>query len=174
MPILPQRKTENLLVGRASLPRARYFITLCTENREAGLTETSYAEAILNTWREHHRAGDFKLQCGTIMPDHFHALFEPGERLSLSQVISKFKSTCPSTISWQRNYYDHRLRADDAMEPFSKYIFLNPYRKQLIPLKQAWPWWTLNRKYRQSSFSNLGTGAILMPSGSARAPNSTS
>lgn len=89
------------------------------------------------------------------MPDHFHALFELGERFSLSQVISKFKSTCPSTIPWQRNYYDHRLRADDAIEPFSKYIFLNPYRNKLISLEEEWKWWTLNNQYQPEFMLHL-------------------
>lgn len=145
---LPKRKTDDLCIGRVSIPHARYFITLCTQNRQPTLTAKPIAEGIIQTWRKQHHEGDFILKCATVMPDHFHLLCELGERLSLSQVISKFKSKCSAEIEWQRNYYDHRLRADDSMEPFGKYIFLNPYRKQLITLNETWPWWTLNRNYR--------------------------
>ena len=90
------------------------------------------------------------------MPDHIHWLCTLGERLTLSQTISKFKSLAKIEHDWQRNYYDHRLRSDVAKEPFSKYIFLNPYRKSLLEHDQAWPWWTLNRNEHPEFVTHLG------------------
>ncbi|MCX7008629.1 MAG: hypothetical protein NTY53_15485, partial [Kiritimatiellaeota bacterium] len=42
---------------------------------------------------------------------------------------------------WQRNFFEHRLRPDERSDPFARYIFLNPYRTQLIMRQQAWPFW---------------------------------
>jgi len=86
------------------------------------------------------------------MPDHVHWLCTLGERLSLASVISKFKSQSQlSRIrdqqAWQRNYYDHRLRIDHSMESFARYIFLNPYRKDLISPNASWPLWICSREY---------------------------
>ncbi|CAA6697804.1 Unannotated, partial [Lentimonas sp. CC19] len=149
----PIRKTDNLRIGRVSIPHARYFMTLCTESRKTNLTNPLTATSILNTWRAQHSTHDFTFHCATIMPDHIHWLCTLGTKLTLAQIISKFKTKTKGAmeqakLTWQRNYHDHRLRADDAMEPFSKYIFLNPYRKQLLTISQTWPHWRLSRDYK--------------------------
>ncbi|MFQ3225927.1 MAG: REP element-mobilizing transposase RayT [Lentimonas sp.] len=158
----PTPKTENLGIGRVSIPDTRYFITLGTESRKTNLTNPITASAILNTWRAQHSTGDFTFHCATIMPDHIHWLCTLGTQLTLAQTISKFKSNTKDVmeqagLSWQRSYYDHRLRADDAMEPFSKYIFLNPYRKQLLTISQTWPHWILSRHYKPEFTTLLNT-----------------
>jgi hypothetical protein len=44
-------------------------------------------------------------------------------------------------VTWQANYFEHRLRPDDANSPYARYMFLNPYRAGLIPADHPWPWW---------------------------------
>jgi len=171
----PIRKTENLRIGRVSIPYARYFITLCTDSRRTNLTHSQTATAILNTWRAQHKDQDYTFHCATIMPDHTHWLCTLGTRLTLAQVISKFKSRTKQAmehakLTWQRNYHDHRLRADDAMEPFSKYIFLNPYRKQLLSINQTWPHWTLSRDYRPEFIEALNSNQGPQPEWLSKAP----
>ncbi|HTD65936.1 MAG TPA: hypothetical protein VK846_05330, partial [Candidatus Limnocylindria bacterium] len=39
---------------------------------------------------------------------------------------------------WQKSFYDHRLRADEDRLPVFLYIFLNPFRKKLIPVDNKW------------------------------------
>jgi REP element-mobilizing transposase RayT len=121
------------------------------------------ATSIRNTWRRQHRDSDYILHCATIMPDHIHWLCTLGARLTLAQTISKFKSLAEIRQDWQRNYYDHRLRSDDAKEPFAKYIFLNPYRKNLLAHDQEWPWWTLNRNERPEFTIHLNEGKYPPP-----------
>jgi REP element-mobilizing transposase RayT len=155
--------TDHLRKGRYSLAGTRYFITLCTENRQKGLTSHSIQESITNTLRKLQAANDIDLFCATIMPDHVHLLYRLGSTLSLSQVQGKFKRFTRQTlnqsqINWQPNYYDHRLRADTALESFSRYIFLNPYRKQLITCEATWPGWRLNRNYEPEFLTNLESG----------------
>jgi hypothetical protein len=87
------------------------------------------------------------------MPDHIHYLFTLGERLSLGQCLIKLKAKTKEALqavglSWQRDFYDHWLRADDSMEGFAKYIYLNPYQKSLLAVEDSWPYWHLNREYR--------------------------
>ena len=99
------------------------------------------------------------------MPDHIHFLFTLGSRLSLGQCMIKFKAKTKealeiSELSWQRDFYDHQLRADDAMEGFARYIFLNPYRKSLLSAQGRWVYWHLSRQYSPEFMQHLdGNGA---------------
>jgi REP element-mobilizing transposase RayT len=152
-PVLPVRKTQNLRKGRRSAPGLRYFITLCTKDRRSSLANPATADAILAAWRGQHADGDYVFHCGTVMPDHIHYLFTLGERLSLGQCLIKLKAKTKEALqavglSWQRDFYDHWLRADDSMEGFAKYIYLNPYQKSLLAVEDSWPYWHLNREYR--------------------------
>jgi len=147
------KKAEKLLrKGRLSIPHARYFVTCCTEGRGKTLTDPNAGEPIRFAWRSLHKEDSIQLLCATIMPDHVHFLFQLGSRLRLGQVVGKLKSMTRDSLdtlelTWQDNYHDHRLRADKAAESFSRYIFLNPYRSQLITENETWPWWTRNRDY---------------------------
>jgi len=161
-PVLPQRKTQNLRKGRRSLLGTRYFITICTKDRRASLADPVASAAILKAWRLQHTDDDYEFHCGTVMPDHIHFLFTLGDRLSLGKSIIKFKAKtkealCAVGLSWQRDFYDHWLRADDSMEGFAKYIYLNPYRKSLLALDEAWPHWHVSRDYRPEFLSHLTT-----------------
>ena len=158
--ILPVRKTQNMRKGRISIPGARYFITICTKDRNTPLTGSGVSRAVLDVWRRQHVDGDYIFQCGTIMPDHVHFLFTLGSRLSLGQCIVKFKAKTKESLlapglSWQRDFYDHRLRAADAMEGFAKYIFLNPYRKDLLRSEKVWSHWRVSRDYRPEFLQHL-------------------
>ncbi len=87
------------------------------------------------------------------MPDHAHLLFALGQNLGLSQVIAKWKQQTKShleshNLSWQSNFYDHRLRTNNILEGFARYIYLNPYRKNLVELNQSWPGWICYESYK--------------------------
>ncbi|HAV13373.1 MAG TPA: hypothetical protein DCX06_07790 [Opitutae bacterium] len=161
----PQRKTDKLLVGGLSVTDVRYFITICTKDKVDGLTgNQQISEAILNTWRRLHADKGIYFYCGTIMPNHVHILFRLGSRLELSKMIIKFKALTKSALSesnlsWQRNFYDHRLRADTALETFSKYIYLNSYRKGLINVNETYPHWHLNRAYASEFLQHLNSAS---------------
>ena len=92
------------------------------------------------------RGGDLRLLCVTIMPDHAHLLFELGERLALDRVVAKLKARTSQPLrqasaAWQANFHEHLLRVEEPNKGYARYIFLNPYRKPLVPRKSTWPWW---------------------------------
>jgi len=84
----------------------------------------------------------------TVMPDHVHWLFRLGDRLQLGQILAKFKAGSRGLLKaanaeWQRNFYERELRAEQEIEGYALYVFLNPYRAGLCPLDHIWPhWWT--------------------------------
>lgn len=155
--------TDKLRKGRVSIPLARYFITLSTHPRKSGLENREPACKIIDILRKQHLAEDFTLHCGTVMPDHIHLLFTLGTRIELAQVIGKFKRwTRPALesacLAWQPNFYDHRIRQDAYLEPFARYIFLNPYRKNLIPIDQVWENWICSTQFKPEFLSVLNHG----------------
>ena len=164
----PVRQTHLLRRGRVSIPDAHYFITLVTANRQSGLTSAENGAGLLETCRSQYRDGDYNLLMATLMPDHLHLLLTLGKRLTLSQVIGKFKSLSPleaagSSLRWQDNFFDHRLRRNDALEPFARYLFLNPYRAGLIDTAETWPWFVRNRKYQPGFWPALEQGKYPLP-----------
>ena len=99
----------------------------------------------------------------TLMPDHLHMLVQLGCQLKLGQMIAKYKTLTRPALSgaglvWQDNFHDHRLRADEMSGAFAKYIFLNPYRKGLLRVREEWPWWVCHREFRPDFFEILAEG----------------
>jgi len=140
------RLTSNLRKGRISLFCARYFVTCVAKCTQKSMIESIPAQGIMNVINGMKKGGDIDLLCGTIMPNHVHLLTALTEKLSIGQVVGKFKSLTRSFLSehgmrWQRNYFEHRLRPDDRASHYARYIFLNPYRAGLVPRKTEWPYW---------------------------------
>jgi hypothetical protein len=81
------------------------------------------------------------------MPDHFHILFELGTRLTVGQTISMWKGKARREFgyrtSFQRDFWEHRLRPDEDAEGYAFYMFLNPYCARLVDATEPWRgWWS--------------------------------
>ena len=164
---LNHQGTDKLRRGRVSIPGARYFTTFWTQGRELGLSRPEVAEVLIEELRGLHCSSDIHLFSATIMPEHVHVLFELGRRLSLAQVHAKYKFKtrgllAAAGLGWQGNYFDHRLREQVPMEQFARYIYLNPYRKQLLSVDAVWPYWVLHRPYTPEFVQHL-IGGVTPP-----------
>ncbi len=143
---LPERRTSHLAHNRVSIPGARYFVTCCTQGRVPGLTLGMTPKRLVAATEAMAAGGDVSLICFTIMPDHVHWIFVLGERLSLSQVVAKWKVSTAGAVAangtkWQGNYFEHRLRLEDRVESYALYVFMNPYVADVCSKDEAWPWW---------------------------------
>lgn len=77
------------------------------------------------------------------MPDHVHLLFRLGDDASLTDCVRQFKGRISpvlrrENLHWQDGFFEHRLRADEDRQPVFRYIFLNPYRAELLSLAKHW------------------------------------
>ena len=77
------------------------------------------------------------------MPDHLHLMVTLGEHNTLSDVVRLFKGRLAPAlrrvqIRWQSGCFDHRLRAREDRLPLFLYVFLNPYRANLIAADEQW------------------------------------
>ncbi len=76
------------------------------------------------------------------MPDHVHGLiaFPLDERMK--GVVAKWKEYVAKKIgiSWQRDFFDHRIRDVNSLEEKEAYILNNPVRKGLVENSEEWPY----------------------------------
>jgi putative transposase len=140
---LPVRHTARLRWGRCSETSARYFVTACTNKREPVLTDQG--ADILRIIAKLHTEHDALVHAATVMPDHIHLLLTLGVRLRLGQLVAKVKSMSQKAAAhkwrWQDDFFERRVRTKESLEDYARYIFMNPYRSNLLRLDERWPWW---------------------------------
>jgi REP element-mobilizing transposase RayT len=140
------RQTSSLHAHRRSQLGATYFVTCCTHERKPGLTEPTVAKTLKQVTMALDAQGDTTTHAFAVMPDHVHWLFTLGRRLTLGRVLARWKAQSngalkAASLVWQRDFYEHKLRCDEALEPYGLYIFLNPYRARLLTATTLWPHW---------------------------------
>jgi putative transposase len=77
------------------------------------------------------------------MPDHIHLLLNfPPETNSFSRVIGSWKHWLAHqhAVSWQENFFDHRIRAGENYGEKMDYTWQNPVRAGLVQRAEDWPW----------------------------------
>ena len=130
--------------GRYSEPTSNYFLTVCTENQRPGLISPEISEAIWNETTTMAADLSWQIRCAVMMPNHLHLLVRLGERLSLGQTIQRLKAKTSASLrtralSWERGFFDRKLRPAEPLLPVFLYIYLNPYRAKLCELSTRWP-----------------------------------
>lgn len=139
---------EALRRHRVSIPGATYFATLCTANRGCGLTAALVAACIDNECHSLERDSRWELRCLVIMPDHLHVLVKTRAEANLSKCIARLKTkTRPAlqsaSLYWQSNFFEHRMRPDEPLEPVVRYMLLNPYRAHQLRENEQYRWFYL-------------------------------
>ena len=77
-----------------------------------------------------------------LMPDHLHALvsFPVDQPMQAAWRNWKRYTSKITGVVWQRDFFEHRLRSDEAWELKASYIRENPVRKGLVIDAGFWPW----------------------------------
>jgi putative transposase len=129
--------------GRVSIAGATYFITLCTHERRAGLTDHPCSTAITAQLRAIECDHAAEVTAAIIMPEHVHFLLILTGNLAIGQIVARLKFKTRLVLAsiglrWQGNYFEHRLRSADMLEDVIRYMFLNPYAAGLLPREQKY------------------------------------
>ncbi|RVT39549.1 transposase [Rheinheimera sediminis] len=151
--VLPQRRTGRLKNFDYS-NNGFYFITLCCYRRfllfgdivDQQMQTNALGCVVALEWQKvPERFPAVELHPWVLMPNHFHAILalsnEPGKkRTTLGSVVGSFKSLSQKAIRgefgqntphlWQRGYYDHVIRNDEAYQHIANYVQTNPQRWQ--------------------------------------------
>jgi len=80
-----------------------------------------------------------------VMPDHVHLLVQDQNlpeliRLLKGRITPAARHHLKGMRLWQRSYYDHALRSEEALNEAARYIWHNPVRKGIVDHPSAYPW----------------------------------
>jgi len=146
--------TARPLPGR--LPHAKpswvrsdtlHFITLCALPR--GVNTLCRAPVAENLWasvRYYAELGKWRPTLFLLMPDHLHALMTFGESQSIGRTMKAWKRYTARAfgVTWQEDFFEHRLRHNESWRSKSAYIEMNPVRAGLVATADEWPYlWRL-------------------------------
>jgi putative transposase len=146
---MPTRRTLSH-TPPASVPDGSwFFLTLCCAERgrnQLCLRETG--NQLLEDGARYHRQGVWHLYLLLLMPDHLHMIAAFPVEVRMSDAIRNWKRLTARMlgVKWQRNYFDHRLRADEGLELKADYIRQNPVRAGLVQTAEEWPFYVDIRK----------------------------
>lgn len=132
-----------------------YFITMCIQNRENILSNisdsvvnlTTAGEMIEKWWLElSNKYPNVDLDEYVIMPDHFHGIIWINNyetEINIPKILQWFKAMTTNEYIrnvkehnwkpfdkklWQRNYYEHIIRNEKALNNIRQYIINNPIK----------------------------------------------
>ncbi len=151
-PVNGQRRSIRL-PGYDYSQQGVYFITVCAERKTclfghiyAGQMICNEAGIMLHTqWQSlPERFPGLRLDECIVMPNHFHAILvldASAQSVGVGQIVGAWKSlttngyidgvrtagwpTFPRRL-WQRNYWEHIVRSDEALVNIREYITSNP------------------------------------------------
>lgn len=83
---------------------------------------------------------DWHVTLLVLMPDHLHMLVAFPHDLDLRMIITNWKSLLArkTGITWQRDFFDHRIRNHENWEQKAEYIRQNPVRGGLAARAEEW------------------------------------
>jgi REP element-mobilizing transposase RayT len=118
-----------------------FFVTVCcTPRGENQLCHRHAADVIFETVAFRQSRGDWFVHLFVLMPDHLHGLISFPRDVAMRRIISNWKEIVAkkTSVCWQRDFFDHRLRGDEGYEEKAHYIRMNPVRAGLTSDRAAW------------------------------------
>jgi REP element-mobilizing transposase RayT len=135
-------------------PGSEYFITFeLNEKSICDLTTDEIGSVIFNHINEQENKSFIPLDF-TIMPSHVHMIIkvtqEGNKSESLAFIMKRIKGHTAYLINkflnrkgkfWRVESYDRIIRNIDGYKRFSKYIYENPIKANLLDRGENWKWW---------------------------------
>jgi REP element-mobilizing transposase RayT len=139
----PQRKTLSHQTPQWTRPGAVFFLTICCQPRGINqLCHEAVAAVLWDAVAFRQQSGCWYVHLALLMPDHLHALISFPRDEDMRRVVANFKEiTAKRTgVSWQRDFFDHRLRGHEALQEKTDYIIMNPVRMGFADCAECWPY----------------------------------
>ena len=118
-------------------------MTVCCGDRGGNdLVLPEIAEGLLDSVRFRNENEVWWCSAFVVMPDHVHGLFRFPEPNGMKKIMRNWKSWTARHLgaSWQRDWFDHRLRRDESWREKAEYLWQNPVRAGLVEDASEWPW----------------------------------
>ena len=124
--------------------RAIFSITInCNERGPNQLCRDEVASVIFESAKLYVDLGKWHPRLLLLMPDHMHMITTFALREStMRSIIEPWKGWLKKNagITWQRGFFDHRLRDEREVQEKADYVLLNPVRAGLVETPEAWRW----------------------------------
>jgi len=142
-------RSHQLRTGRVSQIGQAYHVTFTTFNRAPLLADFYAARAAVCAAKHSDASGFTHTSAMVVMPDHVHWLLTL-TRGNIANTVRTVKSAAARTINvqrsgidavWQKGYYDHALRNEEALLDVARYIVANPLRAGLVARRADYPHW---------------------------------
>ena len=137
----PQRRSLPHGVPSWVKGGATHFVTICCSPRGTNqLCQPQARDVIFESASFRQSRGDWHLGLLVLMPDHLHALVAVPGDTTLAKTITDWKSLLARTtgIRWQRDFFEHRLRAEENLDQKADYMRENPVRAGLATRAEEW------------------------------------
>lgn len=140
---LPQRKwLRHDIPDTINDPFPVFFLTICCQQRHTNqlATEAVWLD-LLDTILTRNASGLWRSTLFLTMPDHIHGIFRFEGAKPMKQVITDWKrwTSRQLGITWQKGFFDHRLRSEGSATEKRLYILQNPVRANLVEHPNDWP-----------------------------------
>jgi len=141
-----------------------FFATSVTHQRVSHFHRTRMAELLIETLLHYRDQRVYRLHDFVVMPDHFHVILTPSEKLSLERVMQRIKGGFsfragkeinPLSAIWQRSFTHHLILNPEDMEHHHEYVIQNPVRAGLAATPQDYPWSSAQRRFRMDSVDEI-------------------
>ncbi|HEY8993325.1 MAG TPA: transposase [Lacunisphaera sp.] len=122
-------------------PSALFFVTVCTSPRGKNqLCHDRVAGTIFESVEFRQQRFDWHVTLLVLMPDHLHMLVAFPDDLDMRKIVTDWKSLLArkTAITWQRDFFDHRIRDHENWEQKAGYIRQNPVRGGLVSRVEEW------------------------------------
>ena len=119
---------------------AIYFVTIAAKER-SGSAFVAQTDAILDSARHYQKLGKWFVYLLLVMPDHLHMLVHVPTVKRLADVIAEWKHFLSRTaqLTFQRDFFDTRIRDKAHYAEKWKYICMNPVTRGLVATPREWP-----------------------------------
>jgi putative transposase len=107
------------------------------------LARAEVAEPLIDSFTWRHEQGRWHGILFMVMPDHVHLLRRENSERHIAKEVRDWRKFVARTqaVSWQRDFFEHRLRSDESRSEKYDYILNNPVRAGLVEIVDEWPFW---------------------------------
>jgi REP element-mobilizing transposase RayT len=132
-----------------------FYITKCLKPR-IPLLHTEQRIIISDALIHYAKMGRIDLASFVVMPDHWHAVIASNQDMSISKTVSMLQNWISNHTfeylknhgaSWQKGFYETRIKTSKQFNSICSYIEYNPVAKGLVDNIAAWDASSANVKY---------------------------
>lgn len=141
-------RNNNRLALDHYLGNHAYFVTITTAGKKWVFVTDAVVSFHVDVLGRTALKRAFDVIAFCYMPDHMHLLISGKDETSdLTALIRDYKQITgyhykkqAGDFLWQKSFYDHVLRREDAFHEVVRYLLANPVRKQMVERPGDYPY----------------------------------